>query len=139
MDIPCVELVWKGHYSQDNLSIRGLPHDPICKPCMIHLHMVHHLLLDCSYTTAVRELIFSWNGNMCIEPPHVGRTINRWWDGTIVAFPKERTRETRGSIIYTIQGVQKERNSWVFRNAAMLRRTLFIPCVRAGIHTARTG
>jgi hypothetical protein len=73
--------VWKAHTEQkcksfawvvlhgkiltaDNLTIRGWPHDPIFKLCRIHPEIVQHLLLDCSFSTAVRERIF------CLEWIH---------------------------------------------------------------------
>jgi hypothetical protein len=58
--------------------------------------------LDYSYTTTVKDLIFTWNGNIGMAPPPMGRTI------------------TALTIIYTMWGVWKERNGRVFRNVAML-------------------
>ena len=127
---------WKGHaeakcrffawlalhgkmLTADNLAIRGWPHDPVCKLCRIHPETVQHLTLDCHFTTAVREQIFAWNGNMGVPTPPGGRSLNVWWDDTIAALPKERRREASGLIIYSMWGVWKERNRRVFQNAAL--------------------
>jgi hypothetical protein len=128
--------VWKAHTEQryksfacmvlhgkiltvDNLAIRGWPHDPICKFCSIYLETVQHVLLDCSFSTAVRERIFAWNGSIGAAPPPLGRTTDSWWDGTLASITKERRREASNTFIYTMQGTWKDRNRRVFRNMAV--------------------
>ena len=103
----------------DNLALRGWPHDPICKLCMIHPETVQHLLLDCSFTSRIRELVFEWNGNIGVAPPPLGHTLDRWWDGMMAGIPKERRREASGVFIYSMWGTWKERNRRVFRNTAL--------------------
>ena len=103
----------------DNLAIRGWPHNPICQLCRIHPESTRHLLLECTFTTAVREKIFDWNGSIGIAPPPLGHDINGWWDGMLAGIPKEKRREASGNFIYTMWGCWKERNRRVFRNTAL--------------------
>ena len=127
---------WKGHaeakcrffawmalhgkiLTADNLAIRGWPHDPICKLCRIHPETVQHLSLDCTFSTAVRERIFAWHGQIGAPPPPNGSTLNAWWDATIASLPKNKRREASGAIIYSMWGVWKERNRRVFQNVAI--------------------
>jgi hypothetical protein len=129
--------VWKAHVEQkcksfawvvlhgkiltaENLAIRGWPHDPICKLCRIHLETVQHLLLDCSFSAAVRERTFAWNGSIGAAPPTLGRNIDAWWDGVLAGIPKEKRREASGAFIYAMCGIWEERNRRVFRNVALL-------------------
>jgi hypothetical protein len=80
---------------------------------------VQHLLLDCSFSTAVRERIFAWNGSIGAAPPPLGRTIDSWWDGTLAGIVKEKRREASGAFIYTMWETWKEQNRRVFRNVAL--------------------
>ena len=103
----------------DNLAIRGWPHDPICKLCRIHPETVQHLTLDCHFSTAVRERIFSWHEQLGAPSHPNGRSLNEWWDATIAGIPKDRRREASGAIMYSIWGVWKERNRRVFQNKVL--------------------
>jgi hypothetical protein len=103
----------------DDLAIREWPHDSICKLSRIHPETVQHLLLDCSFSTVVRERIFAWNGSIGAAPPPLGQTIDSWRDGTLAGIPKEKRREASGAFIYTMWGTWKERNRRVFRNVAI--------------------
>jgi hypothetical protein len=94
--------------------MRGWPHDNICKLCSIYLETVQHVLLDCSFSTAVRERIFAWNGFIGATPPPLGQTIDSWWDGTHASIAKEKRREASGTFIYTMRGTWKDRNRRVF-------------------------
>ena len=101
------------------MAIRGWPHDPVCRLCHIHPETVQHLLLECSFTAAVRNNIFGWLGTIGNAPPTLGRAIDGWWDAMLAGLPKERRREASGAFIYCMWGVWKERNRRVFRNTAL--------------------
>ena len=104
----------------DNLALRGWPHDPICKLCRIHPETVQHLLLECSFATAVREQVFAWNGTIGRPPTDTSLGINSWWEEAIRTIPKEKRREASGAFIYSMWGTWKERNRRTFRNTALL-------------------
>lgn len=89
-------------------------------PNRIHPEMVQHLLLDCSFTTAMREETFASHGKIGIITLPAGRCINSCWEDTIGAIPKARRREASGEFIYAMWGVWKERNRRVFCNTAIL-------------------
>ena len=104
----------------DNLAIRGWPHDPICRLCMIHPETTQHLLLDCTFATAVREKVFAANGTLGMVQPPMGRNLNTWWDDLLRGLPKEKRKEASGALIYAMWGTWKERNRRVFRNIGVL-------------------
>ena len=91
MQILCMACcAWKD-LTADTLAIRGWPHDPICKLCHNHPETVRHLLLDCSFTTTVRDMIFGWNGSIGGHCPLWDRTLT---DGGTKCL--QETRRRRG-------------------------------------------
>ena len=97
-----------------------MPHDPICRLCVIHPGTTQHLLLDFPFATAVREKVFAANGTIGIADAPMGRNLNSWWDDLLRRLPKEKRREASGSLIYAMWGTWKERNRRVFRNVGLL-------------------
>jgi hypothetical protein len=64
---------------------------------------VQHLQLDCRFSTAIREKIFTWNGTIGTAPTAARQGIHNWWDDTIRGLPKDKRGEA-----------WKERNRRVF-------------------------
>ena len=77
---------------------------------MTHPETTQHLLLDCSFATAVCEKVFPANGTIGVADAPMGHNINSWWDDLLRRLLKEKRREASGSLIYAMWGTWKERN-----------------------------
>jgi hypothetical protein len=103
---------------QCNRSIRGWPHDSICKLCTESIQSQYNTslsTLECHFSTAVWEQIFACNRHLRVPPVASQMSLNEWWDETISKIPKNRRREASGAIIYLVCYPQKKKSTWCVR------------------------
>ena len=103
----------------DMLAIRGWPHDPSCQLCLGAPETAIHLCKDCPFSTAVGNLVNSWDGiNTQAQGPSF-TSISEWWDDMISGKPKKIQKRTSGHLLYVLWNVWKERNRRIFTGKRM--------------------